>query len=293
MGEAMAARLVKAGHGLSVWNRTASKADPLAQIGAEVVTDKAAMAHCATVFTMVSTTDDLKDILFGKAGVLSGNARPRRVVDMSSISDTGSAEVRKGLTAAGVAYLSAPVSGNARVAKAGKLLVVASGPRAEYDAVQALLAALGRAAIYVGEGELSRIWKIAHNTMFGVIIHSLCEITLLAEKAGIPRNVFLESINQSVLGSMYTKYKTPALVNLDFTTTFTPKLLLKDMDLGMSAAKAQGVTMPTASATRESIQALANQHPGDIDFSVLLLELARAAGMKLEPENVKVSDGLG
>src|SRR6516162_6884180 len=124
MGEAMAARLVKAGHGLSVWNRTASKADPLAQIGAEVVTDKAAMAHCATVFTMVSTTDDLKDILFGKGGVLSGNARPKRVVDMSSISDTGSVEIRKGLAALGVGYLSAPVSGNARVARAGKLLVV-------------------------------------------------------------------------------------------------------------------------------------------------------------------------
>jgi 3-hydroxyisobutyrate dehydrogenase len=292
MGEAMAARLVKAGHGLSVWNRTSSKADPLAQIGAEVVTDKAAMAHCATVFTMVSTTDDLKDILFGNAGVLSGNARPKRVVDMSSISDTGSAEIRKGLTTAGVAYLSAPVSGNAKVARAGKLLVVASGPRSEYDAVQPLLAALGRAAMYVGEGELSRVWKIAHNTMFGVIIHSLCEITLLAEKAGIPRHVFLESINNSVLGSMYTRYKTPALVNLDFTTTFTPKLLLKDMDLGMGAARARGIAMPTASATRESIQALANSHPGDIDFSVLLLELARAAGMKLEPENVKVSDGL-
>jgi len=293
MGEAMAARLVKAGHGLSVWNRTASKADPLAQIGAEVVTDKAAMAHCATVFTMVSTTDDLKDILFGKAGVLSGNARPKRVVDMSSISDTGSVEIRKGLTTAGVAYLSAPVSGNAKVAKAGKLLVVASGPKAEYDAVQPLLAALGRAAMYVGEGELSRVWKIAHNTMFGVIIHSLCEITLLAEKAGIPRHVFLESINQSVLGSMYTKYKTPTMVNLTFDkVTFTPKLLLKDMDLGMGAAKAQGIAMPTASATRESIQALANNHPGDIDFSVLLLELARSAGMKLEPENVKVSDGL-
>ena len=292
MGEAMAARLAKAGQGLSVWNRTTSKADPLAQIGAEVVTDKAAMAHCATVFTMVSTTDDLKDILFGKGGVLSGNARPKRVVDMSSISDTGSAEIRKGLTSAGVAYLSAPVSGNAKVAKAGKLLVVASGPKAEYDVVQPLLAALGRAAMYVGEGELSRVWKIAHNTMFGVIIHSLCEITLLAERAGIPRHVFLESINNSVLGSMYTKYKTPALVNLDFTTTFTPKLLLKDMDLGMGAARARGIAMPTASATRESIQALANSHPGDIDFSVLLLELARAAGMKLEPENVKVSDGL-
>src|SRR5882672_1940161 len=258
MGEAMAARLVKAGHGLSVWNRTASKADPLARIGAEVVTDKTAMAHCATLFTMVSTTDDLKDIL----------------------SD------------AGVAYLSAPVSGNAKVAKAGKLLVVASGPRAEYDAVQPLLAALGRAAMYVGEGELSRIWKIAHNTMFGVIIQSLCEITLMAEKAGIPRHLFLESINQSVLGSMYTRYKTPALVNLDFTTTFTPKLLLKDMELGMAAAKSFGVVMPTASVTRDSVLSLSHQYSGDIDFSVLLLELARAAGMKLEPENVKVSDGL-
>ncbi len=292
MGEAMAARLIEAGHKISVWNRTASKADPLAEIGAEVVTDKAAMAHCATVFTMVSTTDDLKDILFGPEGVLSGKARPKRVVDMSSISDTGSADVRRGLDRAGVAYLSAPVSGNARVAKAGKLLVVASGPRPEYDAVHPLLAALGRGAMYVGEGELSRVWKIAHNTMFGVIIHSLCEITLLAEKAGIPRHIFLQSINDSVLGSMYTRYKTPALVNLDFTTTFTPKLLLKDMDLGMGAAKALEVTMPTASAARESLQSLAHQYPGDIDFSVLLLELARGAGMKLAPENVKVSDGL-
>jgi len=286
------ARLIKAGHKLSVWNRTASKADPLARIGAEVVTDKSAMAHCATLFTMVSTTDDLREILFGTGGVLTGKARPKRVVDMSSISDTGSAAIRKGLTEAGVAYLSAPVSGNAKVAKAGKLLVVASGPKPEYDAVQPLLAALGRSAMYVGEGELSRIWKIAHNTMFGVIIHSLCEITLLAEKAGIPRHVFLASINDSVLGSMYTRYKTPALVNLDFTTTFTPKLLLKDLELGMGAAKAQGVMMPTAAATRESLQSLANQYPGDIDFSVLLLELARAAGMTLEPENVKVSDGL-
>ena len=292
MGEAMAARLVKAGHGLSVWNRTAAKAGPLAELGAEVLTDRAAMAHCETVFTMVSTTDDLRDVLFGAAGVLAGTARPRRVVDMSSISDGGSAEIRKGLAEAGVGYLSAPVSGNAKVAKAGKLLVVASGPRAEYDAVRPLLAALGRAALYVGEGELARVWKIAHNTMFGVIIQSLCEITLLAEKAGIPRHVFLESINQSVLGSMYTRYKTPALVNLDFTTTFTPKLLLKDMELGLAAGRSHGVVMPTASVTRDSILSLAHQYPGDIDFSVLLVELARAAGMQLAPENVEVGDGL-
>src|SRR3982074_3817061 len=167
MGEAMAARLVKAGHGISVWNRTASEDDPLAKISSVLVTDKTAMAHCATVFTMVSTTDDLKDIWFGKGGVLTGNARPKRVVDMSSISDSGSAEIRKGLSEAGVAFLSAPASGNAKDAKAGKLLVVASGPKAEYDAVQPLLAALGRSAMYVGEGELARVGKIAPHTMFG------------------------------------------------------------------------------------------------------------------------------
>ncbi|SJZ45254.1 3-hydroxyisobutyrate dehydrogenase [Enhydrobacter aerosaccus] len=288
----MAARLIAAGYGLSVWNRTVAKTAPLAALGAEVVADKKAVAHCSTVFTMVSTTDDLKAILFAADGLLGTEARPQRIVDMSSISDAGSAEIRETLTASGVAYLSAPVSGNAKVAKAGKLLVVASGSKADYDAIQPLLGAMARAVTYVGEGERARVWKIAHNTMFGVMTQTLCEVTLLAEKAGIPRHLFLEAMNQSVLGSMFTRYKSPALVNLDFTTTFTPKLLLKDMELGLAAARAHGVVMPTASTARDGLLALSHQYPGDIDFSVLLVELARAAGMKLVPENVAVSDGL-
>mgnify|MGYP006193009881 CR=1 FL=1 len=144
------------------------------------------------------------------------------------------ADAEHHLEALGIAYLCAPVSGNAKVAKAGKLLLVASGPKALYDANEKYLAAMSRKAMWVGEGELARVWKIAHNTMFGVIIQSLCEITVLAEKAGIPRHVFLESINDSVLGSMYTRYKSPVLTNLTFEqVTFTPKLLLKDMDLGL------------------------------------------------------------
>ena len=111
--------------------------------------------------------------------------------------------------------------------------MVASGPKALYDQAEPYLQAMARKVMWVGEGELARIWKIAHNTMFGVVIQNLCEITVLAEKAGIPRHVFLESINDSVLGSMYTRYKTPVLTNLTFDqVTFTPKLLLKDMDLG-------------------------------------------------------------
>ena len=293
MGEAMTKRLLKQGCDLSVWNRTRSKAEPLVEYGAKLVAGKTDLATCDIVFTMVSTTDDLKEVLFGAGGLLSSQAKPKMVVDSSSISQEGSVEVRAELERRGIAYLCAPVSGNANVVKAGKLLVVASGPKAAYEQVKPYLAMFGRSEMWVGEGELARIWKIAHNTMFGVIIQSLCEITVLAEKAGIPRHIFLASINDSVLGSMYTRYKTPTLVNLGFDhVTFTPKLLLKDMDLGMSTAKAYGVPMPAAAATRESIAGLVGRGYDEVDFSALLVETANSAGLELKSENVEVADGL-
>jgi 3-hydroxyisobutyrate dehydrogenase len=293
MGEAMAKKLIKAGHDVNVWNRTASKAAPLAEAGATLVAGKQDLASCQAVFTMVSTTDDLKEVLFAPGGLVAGAEKPRMVIDSSSISQEGSAEIRQRLEAMGVGYLCAPVSGNAKVAKAGKLLLVASGPRALYEQVEPMLQAMARRVMWVGEGELARVWKIAHNTMFGVVIQNLCEITVMAEKAGIPRHVFLESINDSVVGSMYTRYKSPMLTNLTFDqVTFTPKLLLKDMDLGLGAAKAYGVPMPAAAATRESIARMAGRGYDDIDFAVLLKEVAGDSGLELKPENVKMSDGL-
>src|SRR5437868_13671257 len=138
MGEAMVRRLVQAGSSVKVWNRTRSKAEPMVAYGATLAESRADLAACDVVFTMVSTTDDLKQVLFGEGGVAEGGRKPRVVVDCSSISDTGSADIRMRLEALGVAYLCAPVSGNAKVAKAGKLLVVASGPRATYDDVELL-----------------------------------------------------------------------------------------------------------------------------------------------------------
>lgn len=293
MGEAMVKRLATAGHEVTVWNRTRSKAEPLLAYGARLADAKIDLAGCDAVFTSVSTTDDLKEVLFGAGGLVTGANRPQLVIDSSSISQEGSLEVRERLEDLGVGYLCAPVSGNAKVAKAGKLLIVASGPRKLYDEAEPWLAAIGRRVIWVGEGELARVWKIAHNTMFGVIIQNLCEITVLAEKAGIPRHVFLDSINDSVLGSMYTRYKTPVLTNLTFDqVTFTPKLLLKDMDLGMGAAKAHGVAMPAAAATRESIARLVGRGHDDVDFAILLQEIAADAGLAIKPENVQVGDGL-
>ncbi len=293
MGEAMVRKLLMAGHAVQVWNRTAAKAAPLLEYGATLADSKAALACCDVVFTMVSTTDDLKQVLFAEGGLVAGAQRPSCVVDSSSISQEGSADIRQRLEALGVAYLCAPVSGNAKVAKAGKLLLVASGPKAVYDGLEPLLQSMARKVMWVGQGELARVWKIAHNTMFGVVIQNLCEITVLAEKAGIPRHLFLQSINDSVLGSMYTRYKTPVLSNLTFNqVTFTPKLLLKDMDLGLGAAKAHGVSMPAAAASRESISRLVGRGHQDVDFAILLQELAQDAGLELKPENVVISDGL-
>ena len=293
MGEAMVKRLLQAGHEVEVWNRTRSKAEPLAKYGAVVVNNVLDLAGCETVITMVSTTKDLKQVLFGPGGLVTTSIKPKMVVDSSSISQEGSAEVRKELEALGIGYLCAPFSGNAKVAKAGLLLVVSSGPRDLYNIAEPYFQAMAKKCMWIGEGELARVWKIAHNTMFGVVIQNLCEITVLAEKAGIPRHLFLESINDSVLGSMYTRYKTPVLTNLNFEqVTFTPELLLKDMDLGMAAAKAHGVVMPSAAATRESIARMVGRGYGDIDFSALLIEVAKDSGLELTSENKIIPDGL-
>jgi 3-hydroxyisobutyrate dehydrogenase len=292
MGYAMAERLAKAGCDITVWNRTRSKAEPLAKSGAKVADSLADLAACDIVFTMVSTGKDVKEVLFGANGVGAKGRMPMIVVDSTSISLEESAEIREKLGKLGVKLLAAPVSGNAKVIKAGKLTVVASGPKDAFDAVAPYLQSIGQGVTYVGDGELSRIAKICHNVMLGVVIQNLCEITVLAEKAGMKRHAFLEFLNKSVMGSMFTRYKTPALTNLDFHVTFTPELLRKDIDLGLSAGRTLGVPMPLTSIARDMVQTLIGNGYTDQDFSALLLLQAKASGIDLKPENVEVGDGL-
>ena len=188
--------------------------------------------------------------------------------------------------------LAAPVSGNAKVVKAGRLSLVVSGSKDAYDEALPYLESLGEGVSYVGEGELSRIVKICHNVFLGVVTQSLAEITVLAEKAGVPRHAFLDFINKSVMGSTFSRYKTPAFVNLDFAPTFTPVLLRKDLDLGLAAALKHEVPMPLAAAVRELVQALIGNGYVDCDFGALLQLEAKAARLELRSENVAVSDGL-
>ena len=293
MGFSMASRLLKAGCDLSVYNRTRAKAEPLAEYGATIVDTPADLADRDIVFTMVAGPEDFLNVVSGENGVLSRDGTaPRILIDCTSVSEEASVAVRHAAAEKGVAYLAAPVSGNAKVVKAGKLSIVASGPRDSYEEALPYLEALGVGASYVGEAEEARIVKICHNVLLGVVTQSLAEITVLAEKAGVPRHAFLDFMNKSVMGSVFTRYKTPSFVNLDFSVTFTPSLLRKDLDLGLSAARGLNVPMPLAAQTREIVQTMIGNGFTDTDFSELLTLQAQASGMKLEAENIDVGDGL-
>ena len=292
MGFAMAQCLLKAGADVAVWNRTRAKAEPLAEYGATVVDSPADLADRDLVFTMVAGPSDFVEVTIGDNGVLSQDRKPKILVDSTSVDEEASARVRAAAAGMGIAMLAAPVSGNAKVVKAGKLTFAVSGPRETYDDVAPYLAAMGRGSSYVGEGELARFIKICHNVFLGVVIQNMVEITVLAEKAGVPRHAFLDFLNNSVMGSMFSKYKSPALVNLDYSVTFTPKLLLKDLDLGLAAARAEGVPMPVTATAREIVQSLIGNGYTEKDFAALLSLEAAAAGLDLTPDNVEVSDGL-
>ena len=294
MGYEMAARLAKGGCDLTVYNRTRAKAEPLAKYGAKVADRIGDLAGCDVVFCMVSTWDDVKEVIAGPQGLLAGAkpGAPRVVVECSSISLDGSAELREILAKHGTQLLAAPVSGNAKVIKAGKLSFVCSGPKPVFDELLPYLRMIGPSASYVGEGELARIVKICHNVFLGVVTQSLAEITILAQKAGVPRHAFLDFMNQSVMGSVFSRYKTPAFVNLDFKVTFTPYLLRKDLDLGLDAGKRFEVPMPLASITRDLVQSMMGHGMTEEDFATLIVQQAHASGLDLGPENVPVSDGL-
>ena len=293
MGAAMAGRLARAGEDVTVWNRTRAKAEALADTGCKVADTIADLRDRTVVFTMVSGPADLIEVLAGDDGVLADPEQvPAVVVDCSTVDSETSAAMREACSARGVAFLSAPVSGNAKVVAAGLLTLVVSGPEETWLKVAPLLDHLGKGATYVGEGDVARLAKIAHNVMLGVVTQCLAEITVLAEKGGMSRAAFLDFLNKSVMGSTFTRYKSPALVHLDYSPTFTPLLLRKDFDLGFAAAHDLDVPMPVSAAAAAAVQATVSSGRVDEDFAILLDAQAHNSGLTLKPENTEVDDGL-
>jgi len=284
MGAAMSMRLVKAGHDVTVWNRTRAKTAPLAEAGAGVADTIRDLAACDVVFIMVTAPRDLEQVVTGPEGLLSGDRLPKVIVDCSSVSVETSAKVRAAVVARGVGFLAAPISGNPHVVAEGGSILMVSGPQDTYAAVRRYLDSIGKASVWVGEAEQARIVKICHNLYLGLIVQSLSEVTVLAEKSGVPRGAFLEFLNNTVLATDWVRKRTPDMMSLDWTPTFTTELLRKDFDLGLAVAREQEVPVPLVAGVMQLLQNAIGRGHRDDDFLSLFEVQADSAGMKVAPQ---------
>ncbi|MGX1099178.1 3-hydroxyisobutyrate dehydrogenase-like beta-hydroxyacid dehydrogenase [Amorphus sp. MBR-141] len=284
MGAAMSRRLVDAGKDVTVWNRTRAKTDALAAAGAKVADTIADLSAADVVFIMVSSPDDLREVVTGANGLLSAGTLPEIVVDCSSVSVEASAEIRQALADRGVGFIAAPISGNPHVVAEGNSILMASGPKDVFAVVEPYLNTISKTAVWVGEAEQARVVKICHNLYLGLIVQSLSEVTVLAEKSGVPRAAFLEFLNSTVLGSDWVRKRTPDMLSLDWTPTFTTELLRKDFTLGLDIALKEEVGMPLAAGVMQLIQAAIGRGHRDDDFLSLFQVQAESAGMTLDPE---------
>jgi 3-hydroxyisobutyrate dehydrogenase len=289
----MVGRLLARGCDVTVYNRTREKAEPFLEQGARIVDAPADLADRDIVFTSVARSDDFLDVVVGPNGLLSrGGPGPAIVIDTSTVSMDVTAEVRRRAVPFGTALLAAPVSGNPKVVRAGRLTIAASGPASAFDTALPYLQVLAHGVTYVGEGDRARLVKICHNLLLDVFTQVLAETTVLAERGGIARADYLAFINNSVMGSTFSRYKTPAFVNLDFTPTMTGQLMRKDLELGLELGRQMNVPLPVTALTHQIVVSLIGQGLGDVDFGALLQLEARNANLELVPDDRTVSDGL-
>ena len=286
MGLPLVTRLLDAGCDVAVYNRTRERAEPLAARGAAIVDAPRELADRDIVFTTVAGPGDFTAVMLDDdAGVLTDPAvAPQVLVDCSTISPEASAEVRAVAARRGATLLAAPISGNGKHVAGGGALFAVSGPEPQMAIVRPYLEILGRGAHYIGDTDSARLVKIAHNLFLAAVIQSLVETSLLVEANGISRRAYLDFLNDSPMGSAFSGYKTPALVDLDWTPTFTSTLLRKDLDLGLEAAREVALNLPVTRAVRDQIQAAIDAGHADEDFAALLAVQAEAAGIDLRPD---------
>jgi 3-hydroxyisobutyrate dehydrogenase-like beta-hydroxyacid dehydrogenase len=279
MGVPIAERLEKAGHELSVWNRSAGPAAAFADRRVRVLGKPSeAWEHADVSITMLSDDAAVEAVTLGDDGLLSGEASGA-LVDMSTIGADSSARVAERCERSGVSFLRAPVSGNPSVVVAGNLGIIVSGPREAFDRLGDTLRDIGPNVFYVGAGEEARIVKLALNVMIGGTAQLLAEALVLSEKYGIDRAAVLEVIGGTAMGSPFVKYKTDALVADDYSSTFSASMIYKDLALALEAAHDAGTPLPVAAVTQQLVEGCIATGMGDADFTALLPRLRREAGL--------------
>jgi len=284
MGSAMVERLLAADVPVQVWNRSLSRLESLTATGATIL-HSGADATAPVMFSMLAD-DDALDALAGSAdGPLRSATPPSVWVDCSTVSVRASLRAAAAARSAGIAFVCAAVSGNPNVVRAGKLTFVVSGEPEAVRRVQPLIDLIGPTTHHVGTQHQARVVKLCTNAVLASVTNVLAEVLVVGEKAGVSRADLMRFINDSVLGSPFSRMKTGAFVELDLTPTFLPEGLHKDVRLMLDTAADNQVTMPTVAAAEQALTRLIHSGLGrDADFAALLLQAAREAGLEVTPE---------
>ncbi len=281
MGNPMSKNLLKAGHDVTVWNRTKAKADEVLAEGAKWAdTPKEVAEKCDFIFTMVADGPTLQSISLGENGVVAGLSANKIVIDMSTVSPEESAKVNDAVEAKECKFVRGPVTGSTALAQNATLGILASGDRTAYDKVLPLFESMGKNQFYVGGAEEARVLKLALNVMIGVTSQMMAEAVVLAEKAGLDVAQVCEVMAGSAVGSPLVGYKKAMVSSGEYNPAFSVKLMMKDFDLAFAAAKQYNVAMPITAVTRQHYQAAAATGRGDKDFFVLTQTLEEQCGYK-------------
>lgn len=278
MGQAIARRLQAASYPLVVYNRSDGAADEIVAAGGRrAATPAEAFSAADVTISVLADGPAVETVLLADGGALSGDA-PGTLVEMSTVGVDTSIRVAERAAAIGVPYLRAPVSGNPSTVDAGKLTILISGPREAYEAVEPVLSAIGPTHHLLGDGDQARIAKLALNLMVAGTAELLAEALVLGEAHGLARADLLAVVGESAVGSPFVRYKTDALLEEDYTATFTAALMAKDLGLIAESASGAGVPTPVGDLLRELMDACVASGMGALDFMALLLRLEREGG---------------
>ncbi len=281
MGSRMVKRLLDAGHTVTGYNRTQSKAQWLLDAGMRWAETPRAVAQVADiVLSMVTNTAALRAVAEGADGILAGLGPGKIYLDMSTVSPAVSRELAERVAVCGAAMLDAPVSGSVSTLEEGKLSIMAAGDRTAFERVKPILQGIGPKVTYVGTNGLAVTMKIATNLSLAVQMLAFSEGVLLAEKSGIARETAVEVLLNSVIASPMVKYRGPFALKMPDEAWFNVNMMQKDMTLALELGRQLAVPLPTTSATNELLSAARGMGLEEKDFAALFQVLARMSGVK-------------
>ena len=281
MGSRMVKRLLDAGHKVTGYNRTKSKAQWLVDAGMKWSETPRAVAQAADVtFTMVTNTAALEAVANGSDGILAGLAAGKLYIDMSTVSPAASRELAAKVAAKGAKMLDAPVSGSVSTLEEGKLSIMVGGEKDAFEKARPILEAIGPKVTHVGKNGLAVSMKIATNLSLAVQMLAFSEGVLLAEKSGIVRETAVEVLLNSVIASPMVKYRGPFVLEMPDEAWFDVNMMQKDLLLALEMGRGLDVPLPTTAVTNEMLTAARGMGLEKKDFAALFEVLARMAGLK-------------